>query len=70
MAGETVVHMGENSPEYVAYQLLHIVAEAEKVSLSADENHDMPDRDWILSTYAQCLLAVRSPHAVKQPSGR
>jgi hypothetical protein len=58
MADNTVVHIGENSPEYVALQLLHIVAGIENKTLN--RNGDV-DRKWLLDTYAECLNAVRAP---------
>jgi hypothetical protein len=47
----TTVHIGENSPEQVAFKLLEQIA--------AHENWHMPDRKKILDTYAECLRAVR-----------
>jgi hypothetical protein len=60
-----VVHIGENSPEEVAYKLLKHIASVEKVvfnqpSSSAQGRGVKPaTRKWILNTYAQCLEAVR-----------
>lgn len=62
MADNTVVHMGENSPEQVAFKLLQIIAHNEGKYLQASStaaNH--PDRQWLLSTYAECLRTVRDP---------
>ena len=54
-----VAHIGENSPEQVAYKLMQAVAEAEskllKSSLAGEAN---VDRKWILDTYAECLDTV------------
>jgi len=50
---DTIVHMGQNSPEYVAYRLfqdVRIVEEPPKAT-----------KKWILDTYAECLNAVRQP---------
>ncbi|HXS50846.1 MAG TPA: hypothetical protein VN713_12085 [Sphingomicrobium sp.] len=59
---DSVVHIGENSPEQVAYKLLNNIAQAEKKTLvGADAN---VTREWILRTYAQCLRTVNSPHNV------
>lgn len=54
MADETVVHIGENSPEKVAYTLTRDV-------LFSVENSDWNnlDRKTFLDTYAECLHAVR-----------
>jgi hypothetical protein len=59
MADKTIVHMGENSPEFVAYRLM------EKID-SAEENYSKKrGRDDILKLYAACLTAVQNPHSVK-----
>lgn len=56
MAEPTAVHIGESSPEHVAYRLMELVAGAEaKTMAGADKN---ADRAWILDTYAECLKAV------------
>jgi hypothetical protein len=60
MADEAVVHIGENSPEHVAYQLLRLVSIIEGRPFdSSSTNH--ADRKWLLDTYAECLNAVRNP---------
>jgi hypothetical protein len=53
MADKPVVHIGENSPEHVAYQLMQAVLQAEAPQ--------KPSRQLILDTYAECLLAVTQP---------
>jgi hypothetical protein len=53
MADKPVVHIGENSPEYVAYQLMR--------DLFQLEAPQKVDRKKYLDTYAECLLAVREP---------
>lgn len=61
MADKTVVHMGENSPEEVAYKLLQDVM---KVEDRATYNHDKvtkADRKYLLDTYAECLMSVSRP---------
>lgn len=52
-----VVHIGENSPENIAYKLLELIAQTEKTPPVTAR-----DRKWILDTYAECLQAVRAPH--------
>ncbi len=59
MADEAVVHIGENSPEHVAYRLLRDVAWAEGMAKSTGHMFET-DRKWILDTYAECLGAVKS----------
>lgn len=55
-----VVHIGENSPEQVAWKLLGAVAYAEDKQVYHASSGDNPcDRAYILDTYAECLHAVR-----------
>lgn len=62
MSDTTVVHIGENSPEQVAYKLLQMIAAAEGKLLSATmAGPATADRKWLLDTYAECLIAVRMP---------
>ena len=60
MADEAIVHIGENSPEQVAYRLFETIATVESKT-----TNDM-DRDYILSTYVDCIKAVK--HQIKPPS--
>jgi hypothetical protein len=53
MADKPVVHIGENSPEHVAFQLMGAVLQAEAPQ--------KPSRKLILDTYAECLIAVIHP---------
>ncbi len=53
-----VVHIGENSPEEIAYKLLVTIAANEKKSLHGAAT---ADRKWLLDTYAECLSTVRNP---------
>lgn len=55
MADAPVVHIGENSPEEVAYRLMRRI---EAVEVSSGK----PDRKWLLSTYAACLKVVQTAH--------
>ena len=60
-----VVHIGENSPEYIAYKLLEIIASNEKKTLhGAVGSNATADRKWLLDLYGECLRAVRGarPH--------
>lgn len=59
---DSKVTLGENSPEEVAYKLFREVANAEGKRSIYGTGSTAPDRKWILDTYAECLLAVRSPH--------
>ena len=57
---DTTVHIGENSPEKVALDLLQKVMSVEGKALTTDFG-EVPDRKWLLDTYAECLLAVTVP---------
>jgi hypothetical protein len=56
MADQTVVRIGENTPEFVAYKLMN-----DLIAISTDP---APKRDqkWVLDLYAECLETVRNPH--------
>lgn len=65
MTDAPIVHIGENSPEEVAYKLMINVAIAE----GKDTNNmrgftyvlKSADRKWLLDTYAECLSTVKNP---------
>jgi len=59
MAGEPVVHIGENSPERIALILFEHIARAERKDLYPARGEQGTDRQWILDTYAECINAVR-----------
>jgi len=59
MADQTVVHIGENSPEEVALKLFHIIANIENRQDFAGGENPM-DREWVLRTYAQCRSVVKA----------
>lgn len=54
MADKPVVHIGENSPEYVAYKLM--------LDVIRMEGKELHSKDEILNLYADCLHTVNSPH--------
>lgn len=54
MADNTVVHMGENSPEHVA----HLLTQQILFSVEKDKYRELT-RELLLDTYAECLEAVR-----------
>jgi membrane-anchored protein YejM (alkaline phosphatase superfamily) len=60
---DTVVHVGEDSPEHVAYTLMRDIARVENKILDASEGQleKVANRKWILDTYAECLTVVRDP---------
>jgi hypothetical protein len=61
LADTTVVHIGENSPEQVAFRLMKEIADVEgKVFHTSPGNgRQAADRRWILSTYRECLMTVK-----------
>lgn len=63
MSDKAVVHIGENSPEEVAYRLFRNIADCEKKSLSGGSGggYSPADREYILKTYAQAINAVKNP---------
>jgi hypothetical protein len=60
---EMVNPNNSTTAESVALQLLHIVAHAENKSLheGVTTGQSKPDREWIIQTYRECLLAVQHP---------
>lgn len=63
MTDKTIVHLGENSPEKVAFDLMKLVADIEKKTFHhvSAGNHGLTvaDREWIYKTYAECFNVVR-----------
>ena len=59
---DAAVHIGENSPEYVAYLLLKEVTRAEGKKIGGLSTDPGVTRQYLLDTYAECLEAVRRPH--------
>jgi hypothetical protein len=60
------------SAEEVAYELFKTIASNEGKTLKAAVNLGSPsapanaDREWVLSTYAECLNVVRRAHYAKK----
>jgi hypothetical protein len=66
MTDETMIRIfGENSPEQIAYKLMHDIAKCEGKKLSGNGNWNA-SREWVLGTFAQCLMTVRRPGAVSE----
>ncbi len=60
MGDQSIVHVGENSPEQVALKLFGAIANAEGVNVPGISSAGTKaDRRWILDTYAECINAVR-----------
>lgn len=63
MADKPVVHIGENSPEQVAFKLLIEVAACEGKHMQCGAYTDeAPTREWLLDAYAECLQTVTNPY--------
>jgi hypothetical protein len=58
MADRPVVHIGENSPEQVAFRLMEAIVRVEGVDLHKSYDNPFATREWLLTTYRDCLLAV------------
>jgi hypothetical protein len=58
------VHIGENSPDQVAYKLLLLIGNVENKKLLSPATE--ADREWILRTYAACIGVVKQPHRVNE----
>lgn len=58
-----VVHIGENSPEKVAFKLMEMMMNVENRSAYGGGDNAI-DREWILRTYAQCIRAVKAPQMI------
>jgi hypothetical protein len=61
MADADALHIGENSPEQVAFRLLYEIANVEGIEMRGLSGTKKADRKWILDTYAECIIAVRAP---------
>lgn len=58
MSEGAIVHIGENSPEEVAYKLMTLIAGAESRQLYGHGTNPVT-REWVLKTYSQCLRVIR-----------
>lgn len=63
MSDKAIVHVGENSPEQVAYKLMRDIAGTEGVGLHSQDPNS--NREWIIRTYCQCLAAVQHPRQLE-----
>lgn len=59
------VHIGENSPEQVAYKLLQDVMNAENRAPYKNDKRELADRKYLLDTYSECLRAVKGGRTVR-----
>ena len=59
MTSTSILHIGENSPEQVAYKLMRDIGQAEGYFLV--HSSPKPSREWMIKTYCACLNAVRVP---------
>jgi hypothetical protein len=59
MADSAVVHIGENSPQQVAYKLMKDIMLAEQMSLTgASSSATRVDRKYLLTLYYECARAT------------
>ena len=65
MSDAPVVHIGENSPEQVAYRLMHHISLIENRDLSGGGNTPA-DREWILRTFDQCRSVVNAGASINK----
>jgi hypothetical protein len=67
MADTTLVQQ-HGSPEYIAYRLMHDIAEIEGKVFRPSEREPQKaiTRKWVLETYAECLVVVKDPHNLKK----
>ena len=63
MADQPVVHIGENSPEQVAFKLMFNIARVEGKVLhrNPEDGEETASKEWLLDTYAECLRIVKNP---------
>ncbi len=66
MAEQAVVHIGENSPEEVAYKLPQDIMDSEQRTKHPKlKEKTLADRKWLLDTYAECLNATKGHRPFK-----
>jgi hypothetical protein len=63
LADNPTMHIGENSPEHVAFRMMLLIADVEKREPYGHGEHHM-DREWILRTYDQCRDVVKGVGSV------
>ena len=61
MAEKSAAPIGDNTPEFMAYRLLHEIMASEKMSPVGGGDTKRADRKYILDTYAECMMAIKSP---------
>ncbi len=72
MDEQTVVHIGENSPEHVAYRLMQDVLTVENkevIGRDPSGGREIATRKEILDIYAECLHTIRYPKARQSTDG-
>jgi hypothetical protein len=52
-----IVHIGENSPENIAFKMMNLIAAVESKEPYGHGENPMT-REWIFKTYAQCRRIV------------
>jgi len=59
------VNFAHNTPEQVALALFHMIASVEQRAMHSGTTGGWKsaDRQWILTTYAECLCTIQEPQA-------
>jgi len=57
MTDKVQIHLGESSPEHIAYKLLDLIT-----TIESSDSAMRRDRKYYLDTFAECLAAVKDPH--------
>ena len=60
---ETVLKLGEGTPEEVAFKLFQTIAMSEGKKVYGTGGLKPADKEWVLKTYAECLMTVKNPSA-------
>jgi hypothetical protein len=67
MSDPSILHYGEGSPEMIAYKLLLDVMKVENRTVASNDAsgpYTPADRQYLLNTYHECLMAVRGKRIV------
>lgn len=65
MSDNSIINIGKNSQEHVAYKLLELISLAEGKSINGGLGVINYDRKWILDSYAECIDVVRNGVAAR-----
>jgi len=57
MSDQAPLQLTQDSPEYIAFKLMQLIAKSEEIQLTYAQPNC--DRQWILNTYKECIQVVR-----------